>query len=56
MVDKKYEDMSVLELKGVLFDLDAQIKSIQNHAQNKIIPILNAKIKEEKVLNTSESK
>jgi len=47
-VEKKYEEMSVLELKGVLFDLDNQIKQIQNHAQQQVVPILQKKIQEEK--------
>lgn len=44
---KKYEEMTALELKGVLFDLNNQIRFIQQEAQTKIVPLLEAKIKEE---------
>jgi len=54
MVEKKYEEMSVLELKGVLFDLDNQIKQIQNHAQQQVVPILQKKIQEEKSKENKE--
>ena len=49
MVDeKKYEEMSALELKGVLFDLNTQIQDIQLFAQKTILPLLDKKVKEEK--------
>ena len=44
---KKYEEMSSLELKGVLFEMDTQIKVIQQEAQKNIIPLLEKKVKEE---------
>lgn len=47
MVDTQYEKMSILELKGILYDMQVQINSIQSNAQNNILPILNKKIKEE---------
>ncbi len=47
-MDKQITEMNVLELKGMLFDLDSQVKQIQTYAQTKIVPILNKKIEEEK--------
>lgn len=44
--EKKIEDMSVLELKGVLFDMDAQITVI-NQQKQKIMEIANKKVQEE---------
>lgn len=47
MVERKYEEMSSLELKGVLFEMDTQIKVIQQEANTKIVPLLEKKVKEE---------
>jgi hypothetical protein len=53
---KKYEDMSSLELKGVLFDMDNQIKRIQQEANSKIVPLLEKKVKEEQEKQTLSKK
>jgi hypothetical protein len=45
---KKITEMNILELKGVLYDLDVQIRQIQNYAQTNIMPLLNKLIEEEK--------
>ena len=37
---KDLETMNLLELKGVLFDLNSQIQQIQNYAQTKVLPLI----------------
>jgi phosphotransferase system IIA component len=45
---KQYKDMNVLELKGVLFDLNEQMQQLQKVAQEQIVPVLQKKIIEER--------
>jgi len=47
MNDKKLEEMSVLELKGILFELNEQIQSIQNYAKDTVLPFIQKKVQEE---------
>ena len=47
MNDKKLEEMNLLEIKGILFELNEQIQTIQNYAKDTVLPLLQKKIKEE---------
>jgi hypothetical protein len=53
---KQYKDMNVLELKGVLFDLNEQIRQLQKVAQEQIVPVLQQKIMEERKEKIKETK
>jgi len=47
MNDKKLEEMSILELKGVLFELNEQIQAIQTYAKDTVLPFIQKKVQEE---------
>ena len=47
MNKEELEKKNVLELKGMLFDIQQQIGQLQKHANEVIAPVLQEKLKEE---------